>query len=886
MGRLVTSAMLKFCPECDIALMSGGGIRDSFFVNTLPGGNITFGDVFSVLPFQNVASVFHIQGRYLIEALIHMVKLGQGDGGFIQPANLRFIFNSNTSIPAENRILRIEIINKGTGAWNPIQSASFYRIVANDFLRFGGDGYSVFIEHAVSYLDYGPTLDEMFKNYLYMKVLTEDNVVTQDELKPCLQAQDFVGAASHCRILMSSGIADLRACPDGKCEIFDPVMKICGFVATSVGKSDTGKSVSLSIVIALFLVAVLVVGISVKKWMNEPVPEKLTTPQQLGLKDKFKLIIMILSSFQVCALIVTSDFTFFNVDAPWTQGLKSAFAASLADIFSVTSPVIYWSLFWTCVSFSCIFSIYILILFFHLDSLLPTSLINALSTIGPFVGTIAFIPILSTLLSVFSCMEQSSGRAFLARECNTWCWEASHITMIVISGISMCLYLPLALWARPVWEHIREDVIIKSSPIYVVLFTAINLILVVNRTFLVESPHVASTVYFVFTSAMAFYSMKYRPYNINKVNLYCVASWMIPAVTGLFNLLDMLIFHEDKNNPEDDPRSSAVWRLSAMKTGTSNSELSTTRNNYASETLLIVLLVFWGLIFVGVVIVDWIYFRGVFFQDTSSRNKTRTIAEILRKRRRSLTELLNVKIKPTNANDTEGHLKKFAEAELHIQTSNSDWMPLANQGQQLISLLLKIGEDVSPEKSEDEVHELLSNSVSFFEELQKRCAMELIRCKEKRQSVAWKNEHNSPVNEMKEVERRETEMVEPNVEKEGEYSVARNDNWRRNENQPTSAIDCVDVACIGFQLHRVWHMLTSLRNGSGLLIGIGNFTIANTENVNKESANPKSGMQNKVENGGEDNIGNMIKPPVEDDYGRHRDTEKENERKQDALHQE
>ena len=62
LGRVSTDALLVNCDDCDLAIMNGGGIRSSLDI-----GNITFGELISVFPFQNTIATFQIRGLDLKE---------------------------------------------------------------------------------------------------------------------------------------------------------------------------------------------------------------------------------------------------------------------------------------------------------------------------------------------------------------------------------------------------------------------------------------------------------------------------------------------------------------------------------------------------------------------------------------------------------------------------------------------------------------------------------------------------------------------------------------------------------------------------------------------------------------------------------------------------
>ena len=53
---------------------------------------------------------------------------------------------------------RVEV--GGPDAWQPIDAGATYRVVTNDFLRGGGDGYVMLRDRAIRSYDLGPGLAE------------------------------------------------------------------------------------------------------------------------------------------------------------------------------------------------------------------------------------------------------------------------------------------------------------------------------------------------------------------------------------------------------------------------------------------------------------------------------------------------------------------------------------------------------------------------------------------------------------------------------------------------------------------------------------------------------------------------------------------------------
>jgi 5'-nucleotidase len=155
-GNLIAEAMLAAAPTADIAIQNGGGIRAG-----LPAGAITYGDVLTVLPFGNAVATLTIRGGHLLEALENGLSQ-PGAGRFPQVAGMRMVVDM--SAPAGSRVVSAEILRgERAGRLDPERA---YRVVTNDFMRRGGDGYVTFRDRALEFYDTGPLLEEVFSAHL------------------------------------------------------------------------------------------------------------------------------------------------------------------------------------------------------------------------------------------------------------------------------------------------------------------------------------------------------------------------------------------------------------------------------------------------------------------------------------------------------------------------------------------------------------------------------------------------------------------------------------------------------------------------------------------------------------------------------------------------
>ncbi|PDW02774.1 5'-nucleotidase C-terminal domain-containing protein [Candidatus Viridilinea mediisalina] len=155
LGNLVAEALLtgSRTAGAQIAITNGGGIRTS-----IPAGPITVGQVLEVLPFGNTLSLVTLSGAQIKEALENGVsQVETGAGRFPQIAGFRFSFDP--SQPVGSRISAISYENEA------LAPDAMLRVVTNNFMLAGGDGYSVFAAGADA-LDSGLIMSDVVEQYI------------------------------------------------------------------------------------------------------------------------------------------------------------------------------------------------------------------------------------------------------------------------------------------------------------------------------------------------------------------------------------------------------------------------------------------------------------------------------------------------------------------------------------------------------------------------------------------------------------------------------------------------------------------------------------------------------------------------------------------------
>ncbi len=151
LGNLIADAMINES-SADIAITNGGGIRSSIQV-----GEITKGDVITVLPFGNYIVTKEIAGSDVKAAIENGVDSYPGaKGAFPHVAGIEYTFDAN--LPAGARVTSITMNGQ------PLNMSGKYVVATNNFMAAGGDGYKMFADYPIK--GEFAALDEALIDYL------------------------------------------------------------------------------------------------------------------------------------------------------------------------------------------------------------------------------------------------------------------------------------------------------------------------------------------------------------------------------------------------------------------------------------------------------------------------------------------------------------------------------------------------------------------------------------------------------------------------------------------------------------------------------------------------------------------------------------------------
>ena len=148
MGNMVADSMRAKYPGVDAAWTNSGGLRQDLVCSPPSAGEqpceITWGEMFAVLPFGNRSVIATYTGAQLEQAFLNgfspVCNSSIATGRFPQLSGLRAEFHCNGTTPVVDGIWRTP---EGIGGpETPVGPTDTVRVVINDFMFTGGDGYT------------------------------------------------------------------------------------------------------------------------------------------------------------------------------------------------------------------------------------------------------------------------------------------------------------------------------------------------------------------------------------------------------------------------------------------------------------------------------------------------------------------------------------------------------------------------------------------------------------------------------------------------------------------------------------------------------------------------------------------------------------------------
>lgn len=130
--------------KAEVGLVNVGGLRTS-----LPEGDVTYGDIYRILPFENSLCIVTLTGTQL-KRLFENIAAAGGEG----------LSGARLVISADRKLLACEVGGK------PVEEGRTYRVSTIDYLAEGNDGMSALTGAAARFQPEGATLRQLFLDYV------------------------------------------------------------------------------------------------------------------------------------------------------------------------------------------------------------------------------------------------------------------------------------------------------------------------------------------------------------------------------------------------------------------------------------------------------------------------------------------------------------------------------------------------------------------------------------------------------------------------------------------------------------------------------------------------------------------------------------------------
>lgn len=161
-SNIVAKGFLEMSLTSDICIQNGGGVRTDVLA-----GPITIGTAYTLLPFANTLTEISMTGQEIVNVLEDAMEYALSSGGtgaYPYAAGLRW--DVDLSKAKGSRLSKVEVNSRVKGTWAAIDLGKTYKVVTNNFLAKGSDGYTTFknipdsrkvdtyLDYAQSFMDY------------------------------------------------------------------------------------------------------------------------------------------------------------------------------------------------------------------------------------------------------------------------------------------------------------------------------------------------------------------------------------------------------------------------------------------------------------------------------------------------------------------------------------------------------------------------------------------------------------------------------------------------------------------------------------------------------------------------------------------------------------
>lgn len=180
-GALWTDAT-KWKTNADFSFESAGGLRGPGW----PAGPVKISNLWSTVPFANTlctgkisgVTLYKIMNYSISQATFTSTRTNTGDR-LLQVSGLRITYNT-VLLPATDRLVNIEVLNKQTNQYEPIERLKIYTYATNDFVCRSFDPFPSFFSAVEIEGEQKPTIQDGLIQEIVAQYLTSVGGATYD----------------------------------------------------------------------------------------------------------------------------------------------------------------------------------------------------------------------------------------------------------------------------------------------------------------------------------------------------------------------------------------------------------------------------------------------------------------------------------------------------------------------------------------------------------------------------------------------------------------------------------------------------------------------------------------------------------------------------------
>ena len=311
----------------------------------------------------------------------------------------------------------------------------------------------------------------------------------------------------------------------------------CPFPKVMSQSSPTGVGIVVVIGVVLFILTLGLSFYSYKQIKHEAI-DIINSKVMKNWKDTLVQIQIAIEFFQFVAI------------SPYFQSLQGVIQVIsnvfMLDVLKIaqTSEQYYWQLLSAVCSLCFIWFLMMVLVIFKGDSWvrrIPVcrKIVSLLNTFFlPFFGNTMFLPVLALLLDVFVCDHQAINRPYVWRDCYMYCWQSEHYNYIALSVLAILLYEPLAVITRPLWQKAKSGVHLKVQPLFLMIKTCVQILLItVGKVLQGNSPIAHGVVFSLLILSFALLTYRFKAFNYSRCDLWEIASLVAVAYMSVLATL-------------------------------------------------------------------------------------------------------------------------------------------------------------------------------------------------------------------------------------------------------------------------------------------------------------------------------------------------------------